>query len=277
MAESAKELEKAPLPDYERPPVIEVVCGITFKSLDRLLAPHLGMYWEKVKDRYSGCAERPPLVPVIEAPAGRDQVDLEFVDVPPIPRIWFVNQESNELIQVQRDRFLHNWRKKDEDTRYPKYKSVISEFNAQIRTFSEFLAKHDLGEIEPIQFELTYVNHIPQGDCWESASDLSQLFVAFNKQVCHQQFLPDVEGLNWTTTFALPNDSGRLYVQLRTAVKSDDNQKKLLQLNLTARGIGKFQKLGDMNSWFDIAHESIVKGFADLTTEKAQKEIWRRK
>ncbi|MDZ4836571.1 MAG: TIGR04255 family protein [Candidatus Melainabacteria bacterium] len=277
MAESAKELEKAPLPDYERPPVIEVVCGITFKSLDRLLAPHLGLYWEKVKDRYSGCAERGPLAPVIEAPLGRQEVDLEILEVPPIPRIWFVNQESNELIQVQRDRFLHNWRKKDDDTRYPKYKSVISEFNAQIRTFSEFLEKHALGEIEPLQFELTYVNHIPQGDGWESASDLSQLFVAFNKQVCHEQFLPEVEGLNWTTTFGLPNDSGRLYVQLRTAVKSDDQQKKLLQLNLTARGIGQLQKLSDMNSWFDIAHETIVRGFADLTTEKAQKEIWRRK
>lgn len=257
--------------------MIEVVCGITFKSLEKLLAPHLGLYWEKVKSRYSGCAEKGPLAPVIEAPLGRNSLELEILDVPPIPRIWFVNQESNELIQVQRDRFLHNWRKKDDDTRYPKYKSVIAEFNTQVQTFSEFLAKNDLGELEPLQYELTYVNHIPQGDCWESASDLSQLFVAFNKSVSNSQFLPGVEGLDWTTTFALPNNSGRLYAQLRTAVKSDDPQKKLLQFNLTARGLGAFQKLTEMNSWFDIAHEAIVRGFADLTTEKAQKEIWRRK
>jgi uncharacterized protein (TIGR04255 family) len=153
----------------------------------------------------------------------------------------------------------------------------MAEFNAQVRTFSEFLTKNELGEIEPLQYELTYVNHIPQGDCWNSATDLSQLFVAFNNRVCNGQFLPDVEGLDWTTTFGLPNDNGRLYVQLRTAVKSDDQQKKLLQLNLTGRGIGQFQKVADMNSWFDIAHESIVRGFADLTTEKAQKEMWRRK
>lgn len=112
MAESAKKLEKARLPDYERPPVIEVVCSITFQPLDRFLAPHFGLYWEKVKQRYSECAERGPLAPVIEGAAGRKPLEVELLDVPPIPRIWFVNQESNELIQVQRDRFLHNWRKK---------------------------------------------------------------------------------------------------------------------------------------------------------------------
>ncbi|HEY9785705.1 MAG TPA: TIGR04255 family protein [Candidatus Obscuribacterales bacterium] len=277
MAESAKQLEKAPLPDYERPPVIEVVCGITFKPLDRFLAPHLGLYWEKIRERYSACAEKNPLAPAIEGPLGRKPLELEFVDVPPIPRIWFVNQESNELIQVQRDRFLHNWRKKDEDARYPKYTSVMAEFQGQAETFRAFIAEKELGSIEPLQYELTYVNHIPQGDCWESATDLSHLLVAFNNRVCNGQFLPAVEGLDWTTTFSLPNDNGRLYVQLRTAVKADEPEKKLLQLNITARGIGQFQKLSDMRLWFDIAHEWIVRGFADLTTDEVQKKIWRRK
>ena len=31
-----------------------------------------------------------------------------------------------------------------------------------------------------------------------------------------------------------------------------------------------------MWNWFDLAHEWIVRGFADLTTEKIQQNIWRR-
>jgi hypothetical protein len=35
--------ERENLPKYQNPPVVEVVCGILFKPLDKLLAPHLGM------------------------------------------------------------------------------------------------------------------------------------------------------------------------------------------------------------------------------------------
>jgi uncharacterized protein (TIGR04255 family) len=277
MAKDAKQLNTVQLPDYERPPVIEVVCGITFKPLEQLLAPYFGVYWEKIKEQYSFCVEKGPLPPVIEGPLRRKSFEVEVFDVPPIPRIWFINQDSNELIQLQRDRFLHNWRKKDDESKYPKYKSVISEFESQLGTFSSFVSENNLGKIEPLQYELTYVNHIPQGECWSSAADLGQLVVAANDRVCNGKFLQEVEGFDLTATFALPNECGRLYVNLQTAVRAEDQEKKLLQLNLTARGIGEFQRISEMRAWFDIAHESIVRGFADLTTERAQNEIWRRK
>ena len=35
--------------DYVRPPVDEVVLSVLFKSLDMLLAPHLGVMWEEFK------------------------------------------------------------------------------------------------------------------------------------------------------------------------------------------------------------------------------------
>jgi hypothetical protein len=33
------------LPDFGAPPVTEVALGVQFNSLDRLLAPHLGIIW----------------------------------------------------------------------------------------------------------------------------------------------------------------------------------------------------------------------------------------
>jgi hypothetical protein len=36
------------LPKFEEPPVIEVGCGVMFKSIDALLAPHLGLLWAQM-------------------------------------------------------------------------------------------------------------------------------------------------------------------------------------------------------------------------------------
>ena len=44
----------------------------------------------------------------------------------------------------------------------------------------------------------------------------------------------------------------------------------------TARGQTVDKGKKQMWNWFDLAHEWIVRGFADLTTEKIQQNIWRR-
>ena len=113
------------LPDYESPPVIEVVCGILFKSIDKLLAPYFGLLWEKYKPEYPICREVSPLTSVIERFDEPPRVDLQLADVPPLPRIWFVHKNDNGIIQIQRDRFLHNWKKVRPQDEYPRYPQVI--------------------------------------------------------------------------------------------------------------------------------------------------------
>src|SRR6266436_4453020 len=102
-----------PLPEYDNPPVNEVVCGILFKRIDGFLNPYLGLLWEQYKPEYSECLEVVPLIPVIESfdtpSPSEPQLDLE---APLLPRTWFVHANGNGVIQVQRDRFLHNWRKR---------------------------------------------------------------------------------------------------------------------------------------------------------------------
>lgn len=38
-----------PPPDFENPPVVEVVCGIQFEYLSQLITPHFGLLWEMYK------------------------------------------------------------------------------------------------------------------------------------------------------------------------------------------------------------------------------------
>jgi hypothetical protein len=49
-----------------------------------------------------------------------------------------------------------------------------------------------------------------------------------------------------------------------------------LRLDLVCKGIGTVKNIRDARPWFDLAREWIVRGFADLTTLRAQKELWQR-
>src|SRR5688572_10898081 len=122
------------LPDYSRPPINEVVCGIHFEHLHGLLNPFLGILWDKYKPEYKNCLEVPPLMPIIESFDTRSlQVRGDF-DLPQLPRTWFVHSNENEIIQIQRDRFLHNWREVRPEDIYPRYKKIIEVFQKHLST-----------------------------------------------------------------------------------------------------------------------------------------------
>jgi len=265
------------LPDYEKPPVIEVVCGILFEPLKALAAPYLGTLWGKFKSKYPRCREVAPILPVVER---FDEVspgeNLLFGEVFPTPRTWFETADGNGLIQVQRDRFLHNWKKEREEDQYPHYDYVISNFRDCLATFEEFLKENKLEAIEPVQYELTYINHIPQGDGWKALCELRNVFPDFGWRASAQRFLPDPKIINWQTSFVLPEQSGRLHTSIRLGKRRSDRRSTLL-FELTARGISKDKSRSAMWSWFDLAHEWIVRGFTDLTGEELHKTVWRRK
>lgn len=263
--------QTTPLPVYDNPPVNEVVCGILFKHIDELLNPYLGVLWEKYKPEYTGCQEVAPLMPVIE----NFEQPPQSVDMVPLPRTWFVHENKDRIIQVQRDRFLHNWRKVRRDDQYPRYENVIAMFRNHLSKFVEFLAENAIGTIEPLQYELTYVNHILQGQGWETINDVGNIFPNFSWQKGKNNFLTSPGNINWQTGFSLPDQAGRLRTKLQSVLRREDNQPAFL-FELTARGIGHYTTLDTMWNWFELAHEWVVRGFTDLTAPQVQKDIWRR-
>ena len=263
------------LPEFERPPVIEVVCGVLFKPLERMLAPHLGVLWERFKPKYPRCQEVAPLAPVIEQFDDPARVELSISDRPPLPRIWFVHESETGIIQVQRDRFLHNWKKVCPEDEYPRYTSVIDLFRKHLATFDSFVTEIGLGGIEPLQYELTYVNHIPQSDGFETLERVGKVLPDFGWRHAAGRFLPTPERLNWRTSFLLPNKAGRLHATIRNSVRRDDD-KPILLLELTARGLGIDSSRAEMWKWFDLGHEWIVRAFADLTDADVQRNVWKR-
>jgi uncharacterized protein (TIGR04255 family) len=166
------------LPEYERPPVSEVVCGVMFAPLKGLLAPHLGLLWERYKPDYAECKEAPPLAMQVEGPPAAEP-DFEILEIPTLPRAWFVEPNGNRLVQVQRDRFHHNWRKMNAEDEYPRHERVLAVFNERLETFSSFLTENGLGELHLKQYEMTYVNHVLSGSGWNSVADIGSIFPDF--------------------------------------------------------------------------------------------------
>jgi uncharacterized protein (TIGR04255 family) len=50
-----KKNEPQSLPDYNNPPVIEVVSGISFETIEKFGGQHLGLFWQNVRDKYPLC------------------------------------------------------------------------------------------------------------------------------------------------------------------------------------------------------------------------------
>lgn len=254
------------LPSYKKPPVNEVVCGMRFHPPDKLRIPHIGLLWVKFRQQYPIIQHAPPIA------TAKGEIPIDNATGLPLQRVWFINDSDDQLIQFQFDRFYFNWRRRKDV--YPRYPYVIKNFEGVLDTIVNFFIEFDLGEIKPIEYELSYINHIQKGQEWNTVDDLPRIFSDFVWKQTMGRFLPSPENIAWQTSFPLPEEKGHLIVNLKHAIRSEDKV-PLFVLELTARGLGKSRIKDAIHEWFDVVHEWIVRGFTDLTTAEIQR-FWER-
>ena len=263
------------LPDFDDPPVVETVLSVQFEPMPLVQTAHLGLLWNEYRASFPKTEDRPALDPVIEqfpeSPVARVGLKFQTLENLPVPRIWFTNDRGSEMIQVQNDRFIKNWRKGGEEDQYPHYDETIRpNFDRDYAIFLAFLQTNQLGTPRVNQCEVTYVNHILAGEGWEHYSDIDKLFTFWRS--------PDVippgpaEDLRLHARFVIPGKDGkpvgRLHVDVQPAVRPSDNR-PMYVLHLTARGLA-----GTGLDFFDIGREWIVTTFKRFTTNSMH-NIWR--
>lgn len=260
------------MPDFDAPPVIEVVLGVQFDPLPNFLTAHYGLFWSLVKQEYPFLGDRAPLSEIFEGARGIEP-RIELLNIPPLRRVFLIHANENYLIQVQPTRFHHNWRKLKEEDEYPHFNSAKERFLKHWGTFRAFVVDNKLGEIRPNQYEVTYINHIVGSeDAFPVAiEEYAPVFSWRSAPSCG--FLPKPSGLTMDLRFPLPEQRGTLHVTFKHGRRASDNRDVLI-LDLTARGAAKPDG-SDMEEWFALAHEWIVRGFTDLTSGVAHKR-WRR-
>lgn len=262
------------LADFDNPPVVETVLSLQFEKLTALQSVHLGLFWSKLKDQYPRVEQRPPLPSAIEQfqlPAmSRPRIQFEAVETPATPRLLLMNSEETEIVQVQDDRFITNWRKGSSQNPYPHYEPVIKpNFEQRLREFQTFVAEQRLGTIKIVQSEVTYVNHIVSGEGWQDFGQLHRIFTFWNQVEGSIPGQPEDSALH--IRFRIEDEEkkpvGRLHVDVQPGVRASDNQPMYI-MNLTARG-----QYGTGVDFFDIGRKWIVKSFEQLTTEYMH-QIW---
>jgi uncharacterized protein (TIGR04255 family) len=178
------------------------------------------------------------------------------------------------LIQVQQDRFIHNWRKIKGDDNYPRYETIRPIFEREWTRFTTFLAVEKIGTPEPTRCEVSYINHLVQEKEWTNLGDLSRVFPFWAGRTNNGTPL---QPATFSANFGVPmaDGKGQLAVQVQPAVRRPD-KKRVLQFTLSAKGRPASGTLGDILAWFDLGREMVVRSFCDLTTPEMHK-LWGRK
>lgn len=258
------------LPEYKKPPINEVACGLRFQPLSQFYLPYTGLFWEKIKKDFPECQHAQPLL------SDSTVMTVDGITGLPLPRIWFLSANKQELVQLQPDCFFYNWRKLGEPGAYPRFPTIILSFKKLLQIFVAFLAEVKLSPVVPVRYELTYVNHIPKGEGWQSIEDIGNLLMDVRWDTRQGRFLPAPQNITWRAQFDLPDGAGTLSVSLNQVTRVTD-QTPALRLDIQATGIPKDTSLDALWPWFELAHTWIVKGFEDLTHPETQSKVWEKK
>ena len=263
--------------DFARPPVDEVVLSVLFGHLDSFLAPHLGEIWKEFKqDGFVNITEHPPVIPVVEEFPNPIKNPEWRINVPDLARIWFIHEDDSQIIQVQRDRFTFNWRKPKSNQNYPGFSTILERFEEFYNRFGNIVKNMEVGAITPLQYELTYIDQLFQGEGWNTLDGIGKIYNLFVDFQQSGSFWSGAESLRLRTSFHLEHLHGRLHLSIGNRVKMPEKQ-KTLQTEFTLRGFPENVEHDTMIAWFKSAHGEICKKFTSTFSEDIQTQTWERK
>lgn len=276
-----RKLRPGHLPNFKKPPINEVVLSIQFASLANLKSPHIGLFWRSVRSTYPDISEQGEVPPVFETfgtpAAQRPTVSFQALLSPPMPRFWLQKEGMPDLLQVQRDRLMHNWRKTAENVVYPRYEKVRARFEQEIKKFSDFLETEKIGKLEVNQCEVTYINLIDSvpgsDDLHTSLDEISPLWSGLTTE----RAAGEIENSLVQMRYFLNDGNervGRIHVLMQPAFRQSDLN-PVFRVEITARGRPHGTSIVEAFELLDLERDAIVKTFAAVTTPKMHK-LWER-
>lgn len=269
----------AELPDYDHPPLDEVGVGVQFAELPLFSDAHIGLYWQKVRSDFPKVESHPrlnapvedftaPAKPVGGMPPGLMSVNMK-------QRTWLISEDDAELVQLQSNLFMFNWRRREAD--YPRFEHVMSRFSERYATFLRLLEVESLPAPRVEQIEVVYVNWITDLKLHEFLLPGSQGSIGGPESPGEYP-----EDQAWLARFTLRDESSvpkaRLVVECQSAVRLDrDEWVQGGQLSLSYRA--PVNGPVDLSVIEDIAlqaRRTIVTAFDRLTTVQAHDHWGRR-
>lgn len=251
------------LPSFRSPPAVEVVVGVEFLPLPGLGPIKLVGLHSLWADRFPKLREQqalPPTAPPASGTQGFFQFHINLGA--PALRLWMLNESEDELLQVQNDRLVLNWRRTlGDDRTYPRYDYLRGVYQRVYADFQEQVAHLNVGTFRPHTAVVSYMNRFELG----AGEELKDVIAPLNQS---WKLLGNVTP---EITMNIPVTSGdsadALSGQLTAKASIDQMDRKYGYLEVITR-IGVGEPSGDVLACLDLAHWSCVDGFDRLTTEK---------
>jgi uncharacterized protein (TIGR04255 family) len=267
-------MDSKPLPEFARPPVIETVLGMHFEAFGKFHNAHLGAFWKTLPPDWGQVADAPVLPEQTESfdgsKSGARNLGIVFTNQPEV-RMQIRNERDNRMLQLQNGQLHYNWLGHGGDE-YARYPSLRLEFDEIRRRFEEFASKESLGELKPLQWEITYVNQFPRDTVWNSPEDWSSLFRSIPAPIATVGGAK-LESFGGEWHYEIGGKRGRLHVKASHGRRGKPHNDEVVSLTLTARGPVD-SKTGDpVGVGLDLGRDTIVRAFRDLTSERAH-QVW---
>jgi uncharacterized protein (TIGR04255 family) len=264
-------------PDFDRPPVEQVLLAVVFRPLTRLRASHLGLFWERINRSgdFPSVDEFKIRRHYLEefGPENQQQgFEVSVVDRPPVPRVVFSSADGRNRVDVQDDLLQVGWYRSGDEP-YPHFEQPRDEFVRILDIFRSFLKDYRLGAVRVRQAELSYINRLPTDALWANPIDLQRV-VRFQGPVW--EGMPKVEDLHFAQRHVLLTE-GRPWARLYAGLDADHTSKGTqgARLSFTVRGPVRGDDV-DVISFLEQGHDAIVAAFVELTTEHAH-SVWGRR
>lgn len=253
---------------FKFPPINELVIGVFFnRPLLGLRAEHIGLFWHAIRDAYPTVSQTGPIV--AQGQAFQAAVATAPEEIYPLPRFWLSSADETMLVQLQRNAFFLNWRKRDQ--MYPHYDTVKREFDRVYGVFAEFVRETARQDFAIEVAELTYINLTHAGDYWKDVTAIADVIPSFSTVDIG---IKGAELANTTqsTVWKLAKDM-TLSAKVQTGTTTADERPALV-FELSAKGrLGAATK-AEADEWFHRAHGLTGKAFQGMTSPDIQQRVW---
>ncbi len=267
----------ADLPKFDRPPIDEVAVGVYFSLISGFgdLGPVL--IWERLKDEYPQLSSQPRLELTEPEPnlplALMPQSPVFQLMASPPPRTWLTSSDERDVIQIQNDLLLANWRKR-KGSSYPQLEAVVRRWRKAFETYGDVAEAQGWDRPLPKVVELTYINII---------DDLEPVDFLRYAAMTHLEHVSDgdAEVQAWTARYRLRDRAsgyiGRLSVEYQKVLRPNNGGWVAPhQLSFVSRmALSGAATEHDILQRIADCRQAIVWAFTDLTTPKAH-EHWGR-
>ncbi len=268
---------------YDSPPLVEVAMSVQFEPPRGLNLAHLGAFWAGQRSTFPVVRSAEPIPSTNEVFGDHVQwlppaLLLALTNAPDC-RLQMASSDDQWMCQVQRDRLVVNWRKRNEQ--YPRFSATWSRFIDAWSDWRKFVSELNLAPPIPRQWELTYVNRIPKDDLWDAPSDWPKIFPGIWGGNFANIEGASLKGLQGQWVWESSNPVARLYVEPKPGRTHDNPSQPVLLLNLTARGLIDINESKDrtndageieaIKSGMSCGHGLIVSTFDKLASADAKK------